>query len=283
LYIVRESSWNVNTKNVYSWGAALQGPQFDGVYAIGPGYDDSAVPDRDTPVRERRGGKYYRDSWKKLLALTDKTDNHLIAIETWNEYHEGTEIAPSTEHGKKYLNITKEYVNKFKSGFVPDNYPGERLMKAERASIDFSSGNIKGTGIKYIECADGKNKVVEEDSSYCLKPSETEFPGKYMYFQVDPLFKRTKSSSEYKLKIEYYDSVQSKFRVQFDSQNFSGPHNGAYKSTDIINPLGTLTWRVVTINLENVNLEGRQNCDADFRIHAIDEELCIKSIAIEPK
>ncbi len=190
LYIVRESSWNVNTENVYSWGAALKGPKFDGVYAIGPGYDDSAVPDRDTPVRKRRGGKYYRESWAKLLALTDKTDNHLVAIETWNEYHEATEIAPSDEHGKKYLEITKEYVNKFKSGYVPDNYPGERLMNAERASIDFSSGNIKEAGLKYNECADGKNKVLEENSSYCLKPSETQYPEKYMYFQVDPLLKK---------------------------------------------------------------------------------------------
>lgn len=283
LYIVRESSWTVNTENVYSWGAALEGPKFDGVYTVGPGYDDSAVPDRDTPVRERRGGEYYRDSWKKILALTDKTDNHTVAIETWNEYHEGTEIAPSAEHGKKYLKITKEYVNKFKSEYVPENFPGEKLIEVERASIDFSSGNIRGTGIKYVEWADGKNKLVEEDSSYCLKPKETEYSGKHMYFQVDPLFKKTKNSSEYKLKVEYYDSVYSEFRVQYDSSDYSKPHGGAYKSKDILHPLGTLTWGEVTINLDDVNFNGRQNGRADFRILAIGEEICIKSISLEPK
>lgn len=282
-YVVRENSWAVETENVYDWGAALKGPTFSGIYSVGPGFNVTIPPIKTDAVKKREGGRFYKDSWKKILALSSKTDNRIVAIETWNEYHEETEVAETAEYGRKYLKITEEYIDKYKSGYVPENYPGKDLINADGVVIKFGQEGIKENGIDYVECADGKNKVVRKAGAFCLTPKKFEDKHKYMYFKISPLFKKIQGTSQYELKIEYYDSVKSKFQVQYDSQNFSGPHNGAYKNTDTINPLGTLTWREVTINLDNVNFKGRQNCGADFRIYAIDEELCLKSIVLEPK
>lgn len=282
-YIVRENSWAVDTENVYDWGAALKGPTFSGVYSVGPGFNETIPPVETDAVKKREGGKFYKNSWKKILALSNKTDNCIVAIETWNEYHEETEVAASAEYGRKYLKITKEYVDKFKSGYVPEDYPGKDLINADSAEIEFGQEGPKENGINYVECSDGKNKVVRKAGGFCLRPKEIKDNHKYMYFRISPLFKVIQGTLQYELKIKYYDSVKSKLQVQYDSKNFSAPYNGAYKNKDVINPLGTLTWREVTVSLDDANFNGRQNCGADFRIYAVNEGLCIKSISLEPK
>lgn len=109
-YIVREISWNLATQNVYAWGAALNGAQIQGVAAVGPGYNDSAVPGRTTPVRDRENGEFYRLNWAKVLASA----RHFVVIETWNEFHEGTDICNSREYGRTFIDITADFVAKLK-------------------------------------------------------------------------------------------------------------------------------------------------------------------------
>jgi hypothetical protein len=38
----------------------------------------------------------------------------MVVIETWNEFHEGTDIADSREYGRQYLELTRKYVDQFK-------------------------------------------------------------------------------------------------------------------------------------------------------------------------
>lgn len=186
LYLVSENSWAIDSENVYFWGAALNGPHFDGVYSVGPGFNDTSDPIEGYPTQRRRGGKFYKNGWKQILALTKRTDNHIVAIETWNEYHEGTDVAASAEYGRKYLNITEEYIDKFKSGYVPENYPGKDLINAESVTIEFRPDSIKERGIHYVECADGKNQVVKKSGAFCLQPEKMEDEYQYMYFKVNP-------------------------------------------------------------------------------------------------
>jgi len=113
LYVVGEVSWqkpDIGLDNLYAWGAALAGPNFHGVAAIGPGYDDSAVPGRTTPKREREGGQFYIDSWKEAL----ESEKNIIVLETWNELHEGTDICETREYGREYINLTAEFSRKCK-------------------------------------------------------------------------------------------------------------------------------------------------------------------------
>jgi hypothetical protein len=82
---------------------------------IGPGYDDSPVPDRTTPTRDRLAGGYYAASW--LLALQARPQ--LIILETWSELHEGTDICETSEDGRYYIELTRRYSDLLRAGRDP--------------------------------------------------------------------------------------------------------------------------------------------------------------------
>ncbi|HKM51777.1 MAG TPA: DUF5010 domain-containing protein [Isosphaeraceae bacterium] len=113
-YIIREVSWRVKADNVYAWGGAIQ-PNFLGVAEIGPGYDHSAVPGRDPLVVSHEGGKFYEKAWLKVLRRAPR----IVILETWNEFHEGTSIAESREHGRQYIDLTRKFVEQFRRGAAP--------------------------------------------------------------------------------------------------------------------------------------------------------------------
>jgi glycoprotein endo-alpha-1,2-mannosidase len=75
-----------------------------------PGYDDTKVR---TPGlnAERQDGKTYQVLWEQAI----EADPDWVLITSWNEWHEGSEIEPSWEHGSKYLEITGEYAAGFKA------------------------------------------------------------------------------------------------------------------------------------------------------------------------
>jgi uncharacterized protein YcfL len=146
-YIVREKSWEPDkvkylgqymTDNAYVWGTSLYGyNRLASIAAIGPGYDESAIKERfclkddGTPIpdctpcagenttevgcpriRERDGGAWYESQWQQVLAERDQIN--IVAIETWNEYHEGNDIAETRELGRQYIDLTAEWVARFK-------------------------------------------------------------------------------------------------------------------------------------------------------------------------
>ena len=114
-YVVREITWTgVETDDVYAWFAALWGPNMEGIPAVGPGYDDSLVPGRIPLVKDRAGGDFYRRSWEEVLAQGETSD--IVVVETWNEFHEATDIADTREYGRTYIEMTREYADAFRQG-----------------------------------------------------------------------------------------------------------------------------------------------------------------------
>ena len=51
----------------------------------------------------RRDGATYDETWETALALRPAW----VVIASWNEWHEGSEIEPSKEHGDRYLQSTR--------------------------------------------------------------------------------------------------------------------------------------------------------------------------------
>jgi hypothetical protein len=116
-FLVAEASWGeIGQDRTTAWGAALWGPRlFPGIAQIGPGYNDTPVPGRTTPIRDRENGNFYRHSWRAAVAHRPQ----LVLLETWNEMHEGTEICETIETGTEYLDLTAEWVHKLKQGDAP--------------------------------------------------------------------------------------------------------------------------------------------------------------------
>lgn len=94
--------------------------------SVMPGFDDSLANNEMTLKRriwqmvvhgkknvlvERKEGKTYSEHWR--LAIDSNPDWILIC--SFNEWIEGTEIEPSLEFGREYLDITNKYAKEFKS------------------------------------------------------------------------------------------------------------------------------------------------------------------------
>ncbi len=78
--------------------------------AVQPGYDERLIPGRKGQVQDRENGDFYRMTFQAAIA----SDPDWILITTWNEYPENTYIEPSQKFGDLYLNITREYAQKWK-------------------------------------------------------------------------------------------------------------------------------------------------------------------------
>ncbi|MGQ9610544.1 MAG: glycoside hydrolase family 99-like domain-containing protein [bacterium] len=75
-----------------------------------PGYDDSNIGRKNILVANRRGGELYKSLWRDA----EESNPDWMIITSFNEWHEGSEIEPSIEHGKLYLQITRLLAENFK-------------------------------------------------------------------------------------------------------------------------------------------------------------------------
>jgi hypothetical protein len=112
LYLVKMIDWPGKADSEYAWGAALN-PTLLATAGIGPGYNDSAVPGRKPTIRDRENGEFYRRAWEDLLRLPVAKRPWLVHLETWSEYHEGTDLAESKEYGRQYIELTRRYADLF--------------------------------------------------------------------------------------------------------------------------------------------------------------------------
>ncbi len=129
LFEVRESQWQtsknaatpgpVHSDGLYAWGAAAFGfntaPELT-VAEVGPGFKNTQYctggPDRNCFDVDRENGARYQ---RQLQQAVDSR-RQLLAVETWNEFSEGTDIAATVETGRQYIDLTRAYVDRFKGG-----------------------------------------------------------------------------------------------------------------------------------------------------------------------
>lgn len=80
------------------------------VATVQPGYDERALPGRSGNFQDREDGAFYRHTFDAAI----KSDPDWIFITTWNEWWEHSHIEPSERYGDLYLQITREYAQKWK-------------------------------------------------------------------------------------------------------------------------------------------------------------------------
>lgn len=181
-YLAPQDSWQAKGDNVCAWGGAL-GLRNPGIGELGPGYDDTAVYGRKPLIARREGGKFYEANWLKFL----RRPSNLVMIETWNEFHEGTDICESKEYGRRYLELTRKYADLFKQGWTPPRPKGP-FTSAKAVSATPGSQNGIG-GLRLVSVEDGATVVQSEagQASWVAQP----LPGSsaYVYFQVNDSFK----------------------------------------------------------------------------------------------
>ena len=113
---------------------------------------------------------------------------NFVMVETWNEFHEGTDIAESREYGRQYIELTRKYSELFKKGWKPPR-PSGTLANARCVSIAADDAKMD-KGLVLVEAEDGKTFVREMRGrrGWFAKPFHAGEVA-YIYFRVDDSFK----------------------------------------------------------------------------------------------
>jgi len=282
--VVRERSWTgVRTQASYAWGAALNGVQLgEGTVALGPGYDDSAVLGRTTPVRQREAGRFYEKSWRTAL----RSPAALALVETWNEMHEGTSIARTREFGAQYIELTARYAQLFRRRAtlegeielefqdpVPRRDDSWGASSAGARAIEWRAGSAL-VGLRPIAWEDGA--LAHSDA-----PPELVARGSCLYFQVADAF-AFDVDADFELELEFLDRGRAALGVEYDSRDAAATLRGAYTRAPSIERGDTGQWRTARVKLAHARFSNRENGAADLRLVTSGAELNLRALRLAP-
>ncbi len=272
-YIVREISWNVHADNTYAWGGALS-LRNPGVAALGPGYDHSAVPGRTPLIVPRENGAFFERQWTRFL----RAPSRLVHIETWNEFHEGTDIAASREYGRQYIELNRKFADMFKAGIKPPR-PRGPYSDFKSVSVTLQATN-EARGLVQFEFADGATTPAEAGGEACRAAVPTLHGGRYLYFRIDDSFKWA-GQMLVDAAVEYFDAGSGTFRLEYDGPDPNAPFNGAYtasKTTATLTNSGR--WRTAKFRLLEARFLNSQNGGADFRIAVQADPFYVRRVTV---
>ncbi|MBO0885571.1 MAG: glycoside hydrolase family 92 protein, partial [Mycobacterium sp.] len=88
---------------------------------------------------------------------------------------------------------------------------------------------------------------------------------RYMYFNLDDGIAHD-GNFQASITITYLDLGTKSFVVQYDSNNPSGAHAGAYTTAGSVPRTNTGTWKTATLTVPDARFANRQNAGTDFRI-----------------
>lgn len=94
------------------------------VGSVWAGFDDSMVWGWGNTPRsvDRQDGAVYAETWASALLdrhNRDRESPSWVQIVTWNDWNEGSEIEPSVEYGRNYLEATQHYATLFTGRYMP--------------------------------------------------------------------------------------------------------------------------------------------------------------------
>lgn len=163
-YIVANAAWRtqfgLDPFMTYVWGASNKASGCtigEGISSVGPGCDSTAIhyiTGHPLGFRSREGGALYRRGWQQARASGNKT----IVVETWDEFAEGSAVAPSYELGYQYWDLTRRQSAAFTGRALREYYspytnewytkidmPGVNWIEAQRAARDMTRDGHAGS------------------------------------------------------------------------------------------------------------------------------------------
>ena len=268
-----EVSWQVKADSQVAWGGAL-GLRNLGVASLGPGYDHSAVPGRKPLLVKREGGQFYQNNWIRFL----RHPTHFVMVETWNEFHEGTDIANSREYGRRYIELTRKYADLFKQGWKPA-WPQGPYSNARSVSITLGPQDQE-QGLRLIDNEDGHTsadiRAGRPGRSVLSQPPL----GRYVYFTVDDSFK-VAAPANFVLEVDYFDAAPGTLGVEFDGSDSTAPFSGAYSpSVEVIKLTGNKEWKTARFTLKRARFLNSENGGADLRLAVTAPAFCVGKVTL---
>jgi hypothetical protein len=248
-YFVLEASWEkVRASGAFVWGVALNGPRTMGrIGSLGPGYDDRAVYGRPLKsVRDREQGDVYKAAWDEIAT----SGVRIATIETWNEWHEATEVAPSYEYGRQFLDITAEGIRRWKEA----DFSKTSFVWTDLGRFPYVRGLRPA-----LRAQDGAWRVRNLGNREGAYPEHGGKLSGFIYLDVGNEFIYA-APREVWVTVEYYDGGTDGWHLEYD-----GVPN-PYTRTETVPLTDTKKWRRKTFCLPDAFFGGRQNYGADLRI-----------------
>jgi hypothetical protein len=196
-------------------------------------------------------------------------------VETWNELHEGTEIAPTREHGRKYVELTRRYAALWHAGQKLER--SGPYAKAQEVSVVLWEQN-RNEGLLQREHADGRTQAVLVTGKAARKTVSNGLGGCYIYFDADDSFFCGDSGA---LEVEalILDNGEGQVVLEYDSTDLSAPHQGAFKSAKPLSLGNTGQWKAYQVKLTDAAFTGRAN-GSDFRLSVPGGDLVLHRVAV---
>lgn len=257
-------------------------PKFTkGIASISPGFDDHLYRIRkEHTYTDRKNGETYT----KGFDLAIKCEIPWIVIETWNEYYEATEISETLQYGRKYLELTKEFISYFKEGEIPEGRLRNEYSNVQK--IIFSAENYsedQGINLGPNE-GDGlyESKMLLNVSAVQTIPVDSNEFVSYLYFLIDDSF-YFNDSGDIKISITYWDEGFEPVFINYDSANCASSFNSEsmYKRIFLIGRTDSESWKTADIVIKDATFANNQNYGADFRLETGVNSLAISKIEIE--
>ncbi|HUT11344.1 MAG TPA: DUF5010 domain-containing protein [Thermoguttaceae bacterium] len=276
LYLVKMRGWPGEADSEYQWGGSIA-PRILDTAGIGPGYDHSAVPGRKPLVRHREDGRFYEFAWQRLLGMDPATRPWLVHLETWNEFHEGTEICETAEYGRKYIELSRRYADRFHARERFDPAAGPPVPEVVAAAP------AKFEGLHVVPKDDGDGPLVlrhvDGRTAWSTTRNRQSEVHRYMYFDADYAFLYDGNDS-LELTVGYFDAGPESFVLQYDSCN---PELNGLKQEfreggrQEIEDSGT--WKEVTFVIPHARFADRAN-ECDFRLASQRSDLKISHVSL---
>lgn len=137
-------------------------------------------------------------------------------------------------------------------------------------TIDFGKTNIEQFVVQTEKSGDGLTEIAEKGGRNCAKLSAG-----YAYLDVDDTIIKDGNHPHLLVSVEYFDAMGTgDFRIQYDGA--SAP----YQDTPNFTAGSTETWKTAIFEINDANFAGRQNGNADLRIHSFNKNLYVKQVRI---
>jgi hypothetical protein len=217
-YLIADRFYDPNsTKNLpvddfFSWGAAecssclstSGGFAQRSVFEVGPGFHEGSR------VKDRQNGDFYRRGWDRGIGK----GNHMVLIDTFNYFVEGSAIAETRDFGRTYLDITREKALAFKAS----DFAAARSVSLQLGETNSSHGLMQDD--------------VPDHTTSANAGGGRRAAGTSMFFAVDDSFVES-ATTRVRVTVEYLDSGVTNIDLKYDSP--SGDSTTAPGGIDVRN------------------------------------------------